>query len=117
MVVTAKCGRVAMCEAIQPSVPDLGCGFQSHFSAGTRSRALRVLAPSWSHSVDQQFVDWHCLAPAEMSGDEVDCTGTEERQANLGAGPAEENDAAHTLPSLFCKKELQKVLKTKDRRL
>src|ERR1700684_2371640 len=83
MVVTAKWGRVAMCEAIQPSVPDLGCGFQSHFSAGTRSRALRVLAPSWSHSVTSSSLIGIFLAPAEMSEDGVDCTGTHERQANL----------------------------------
>src|SRR6202162_478906 len=63
MVVIAKCGRVAMCEAIQPSVPDLGCGFQSHFSAGTRSRALRVLAPSWSHSVTSSSLIGIFLAP------------------------------------------------------
>src|ERR1700686_140523 len=31
----------------------------------------------------KQFADRHFLAPAEMGGDEVDCTGTHERQANL----------------------------------
>src|SRR5215471_19089346 len=36
--------------ASQPSVPDLSCGFQFHFSLGTRSSTLRVPAISWSNS-------------------------------------------------------------------
>src|ERR1700730_4425686 len=112
MVVTAKCGRVAICEAIQPSVPDLGCGFQSHFSAGTRSRALRVFAPPWSHSVTSSSLIGIFLAPGEMSENEVDCTGTQERQANLRPCSARKMMYRPPTPGCFGKR-VPKVLKTR----
>src|ERR1700757_2508058 len=43
-------GIVPMCPASQPTVPDFSCGFQFHFSSGTRSRALRVFCISLSNS-------------------------------------------------------------------
>src|SRR5271154_1083210 len=45
-----KPGSVAIWPASHPSVPDLACGFQSHFAAGTRSRVFRVLGISTSNS-------------------------------------------------------------------
>src|SRR5882762_8898327 len=41
---------VATWIASQPTVPDLSCGFQFHFSSGQRSKVLRVLCISWSNS-------------------------------------------------------------------
>src|SRR6516165_6409272 len=43
-------GMVPTWLANQPSVPDFSCGFQFHFSLGTRSSTLRVPAISWSNS-------------------------------------------------------------------
>src|SRR6266481_5656268 len=48
-------GSVAMCPASQPTVPDLSCGFQFHFSSGTRSKVLRVFFISSSNSPS---IDW-----------------------------------------------------------
>src|SRR5262249_11231928 len=45
-VISVQLGIFATCPASQPSVGDFGCGFQSNFSNGTRSSALRVFAIS-----------------------------------------------------------------------
>src|SRR6202166_2260337 len=113
MVVIAKCGSVAMCEAIQPSVPDLGCGFQSHFSAGTRSRALRVFAPSWSHSVTSSSLIGIFQLRSEVSGDERRLYWNTGEAGKLGRVGIEKIDVHH--PPVFAKR-VHNVLKTKDRR-
>src|SRR5216684_2912040 len=42
--------RPQICVASDPIENDLGCGFQSSLSSGTRSSVFRVLPISWSNS-------------------------------------------------------------------
>src|SRR5882762_7208764 len=59
---------VATWIASQPTVPDLSCGFQFHFSSGQRSSVLRVFCISWSNSgsIDCPMVITASLAKFEI---------------------------------------------------
>ena len=46
IVIVAQPGNVDRCHAYHPTVPDFSCGFQFHFSSGTRSSTFRVLSIS-----------------------------------------------------------------------
>src|ERR1700730_4391361 len=66
MVIVAHPGSVAMCPASHPTVPDFSCGFQFHFSSGTRSSVLRVFFISSSNSPS---IDWPIVMVCLSEGD------------------------------------------------
>src|SRR3977135_527024 len=68
MVIGIQLTIFATWPASQPTVPDLSCGFQFHFSSGQRSSVLRVFCISWSNSgsIDCPMVIADSLAKFEI---------------------------------------------------